>query len=223
MAMLVLAFGLMVMQAKADEPAGTTDVYSATAETMEKSIDTEAPMSIYNDQLRCFKFKIDHAVVTVEEAAAFTVRYRANDNPEIIGAFPDDKTNSLCVIAAPEAEQAIRNSLATWIVELQGIPGSPLTLQLRELEADRAARLSDLAQLEMKLVETKIGVNAMKRNRKKMSGETLERMDSAIQQNEAMIQPLEERMESMELELAITEGKLRVANKYLKRISNHQN
>jgi hypothetical protein len=100
----------------------------------------ELSVSIFNDKLRRFKFRLEHTdVVTVEEAAAFMERYSSRDNPAIIGAYADPDANLLVVIGPPEAEQAIRNDLATAIIELQGIPGIPgngnLKIQKRTLQS----------------------------------------------------------------------------------------
>lgn len=119
---------------------------------------SEEPMSIFNDEVRLFKFRMDHLnhhVADVEEAMAFMERYKGKDNPPIIGAFPDAKTNSLCVVGPPEAENAIRRVLAQSIIEVQGIFGPNLSTKLRKLRGERVEILTEMAVVEMVLVEEK--------------------------------------------------------------------
>lgn len=155
---------------------------------------SEEPMSIFNDEVRLFKFRIDHAIVDEETAAAFTVRYDVKENPPIIGAFPDAKTNALCVVGPPEAENAILRSLAKWIIEIQGIPGPPLWLTLRKLRGRRAEILADLANLEMALAE---GVEKLEKQQKDQ---------------------VQDRLKAFQAELIRIEKQIEIGEKYLKRI-----
>ena len=102
---------------------------------------SDAPESIFNGQVRRYRFALEGRVVTADTAEAFMVRYqgRGKERPRIIGAYADDEQNALVVVAAPEAEQAIRDNLAEWIVDPQHAkPGNKmpgLALSNPDLEA----------------------------------------------------------------------------------------
>lgn len=191
LAIVVGLFSINSVQAE-DEKKTTGD-----PKPQVKNAVSDEPMSIFNEEIRCFKFKIDHATITIEQAYAFNERYNVKGNPPIIGAFPDVATNSLCVIAPPEAETAIRKSLATWIIDLQGLPGSPLVFEKRTLKAEREGLLTDLAHLELALVESP---------------------DDKNKQTE-----IQARMDAFEAELAVIERQIQVVEKYLKRIEDGGN
>jgi hypothetical protein len=164
------------------------------------SANAEPPMSIFNDKLRRFKFRLEHTdVVTVEEAKVFMQRYSKRGNPEIIGAYADPDANLLVVIGPPEAEQAIRNYLATTIIELQGLPGNgSLKRQKRSLQSQGREIIRDLAQVEA--FKVKLG-NAKDEDRDKK----IKLVDSQIQ--------------ALGAELNVIEQQIQVIDKYLKRLS----
>ena len=168
-----------------------------TATAAKASGEDVKPMSIFNDEVRLFKFRIEGTPATVEEAVAFMARYRTKGNPEIIGAYPDPDTNSLCIIGPPEAELAIRKTLARSIVEQGGIPGTSLTMQKRELRAFRKRLLDDIGALEIALVDAQTGIN----------------------KKAADAEPYRNQKAALESELAVVERKLQIANQYLKRIN----
>ncbi len=185
--LLVFATAFSFGQVK-DEPQ--------TAIAAKPSAEDVKPMSIFNDEVRLFKFRIDHVTVTPEEAIAFTERYQVKGNPEIIGAYPDPETNALCVIGPPEAELAIRKSLARWTIEMQAFT-TPLTMEKRRLQGQRKDLLEDIGSLEIALVDAETGIN------KKATDAEL----------------LKERIAALESELAVVERKIQIANQYLKRIN----
>ncbi len=230
MAILVIACGTLAMIAKANDQNEKANPVAKAAQKTEaapKDIHSAEPMSIYNDQLRCFKFKIDYAVASVEEAKGFMLYYQQKGNPEILGAFPDEETNSLCVVGPPEAEQAIRKSLAIWRTELMGLglmgPSPSLALQIAGLESGSRKNAYRTGTTGNGAGRDQNRSQCHEAQQKKTSGEVLERMDSIIQQDESTIQQLKERLESLELELAMTEGKIQVVNEYSKRMNKHQN
>lgn len=179
--------------------AGDAPVVSA--DKRNASADAEPPMSIFNDQLRRFKFRIDHAVVTHEEARAFMERYSTRGNPAIIGAYADADTNSLVVIGPPEAEQAIRKSLATWIVVLQdlnhAIDGPPLEIEQRKLMDDRSELIRTIAGVEV----AKVKAAAAKDRR---ADDKVQRLDGALK--------------ALEAELQVVEQQIRILKKHLERL-----
>ena len=156
---------------------------------------SEEPMPIFNEEIRRFKFQIEHTLVTSEVAQAFMVRYSNPENPDIIGAYADTKTNSLVVIGPPESEPAIRKSLATWMVEAGGLENPSLEVQKRQLHDDRALFLVEMAVIEIALVDATEG------NREQAAKE------------------LQDRLKAIEKELQITERKIEIVNKYMKRLN----
>jgi hypothetical protein len=123
------------------------------SERPQPAANSERPMSIFNDKVRRFKFDLEETCVTAETVEDFLISYRASKQPAIIGAYADAETNSLVVISAPEAEEAVRVHLATWIVDRQGLASSSLKVKKRELEFRRRALLGEMAELDVLLVE----------------------------------------------------------------------
>jgi hypothetical protein len=155
---------------------------------------TEGPMSIFNDEIRRFRFEIEDMLITNEVAQAFMVRYSDSTNPDIIGAYADTKTNTLVVVGPPEAEPAIRKSLAVWMVATTDLVNPSLEVQKRQLLDERKTLLEEMANVEIGLV------------------------DAAERKGEQAAKELQARLESFEKELQITERKIEVVNKYLKRL-----
>ena len=160
----------------------------------------EPSTSIFNDKLRRFRFKLEYTdVVTVEEAVAFMRRYSKRGNPEIIGAYPDADANLLVVIGPPEAEPAIRKSLATAIIEMQGIGGAgSLKVRKRKLQSRGRELIGNLAEIEALKVEL-------------LAGKTGNR-DQKIKQ-------LDDRLQYFEAELNVVKQQLQVVEKYMKRLN----
>ena len=152
--------------------------------------DSDAPLPIFNDQVRRFRFPIEHVAVTAETAGEFMVRYQGTDQPEIIGAYSDAETNSLIVVGPPEAEHAIRLSLATWIVKHQEISPSNLKARRREMEFRRRDLLVEMAELEIAMLDTE--------------GDRAEKLGEAFR--------------ALDAELTLVEKQLQVVDRYVKRI-----
>lgn len=134
-----------------------------------KALDAEPTMSVFGDKVRCFRFQFEKESVSYRMAEAFMVRYNGDDeNPEIIGAYPDLEKNILCIVGPPEAEHAIRVNLATWIVQSQGLGSTSLKAQRRALEFQRKDLLSEMAELEITAIgtaeEKAVQVNARARS-----------------------------------------------------------
>ncbi len=181
----------------ADEPAvgGRNPLVEGVGAESKPS---ESPMPIFNEEIRRFIFQIEHTLVTSEVAQAFMVRYSNPENPDIIGAYADTKTNSLVVIGPPEAEAAIRKSLAVWMVETQAFVNPSLEVQKRQLQEERKTLLSEMAQIEVSLVDT------------------------TERKGEQAAKKLQDHLAELENELRITERKIEVVIKYMKRLGEVQ-
>ena len=195
-AMLVLAWAVMVMTARGDDREGNSIPAKAERISNEarQEINSDEPMSIYNEDLRKFKFKMEHELVGLETAQYVMESFR-KENPGIIGIYPDVVTNSLVFIAAPEAEPAIRKALANRIIELQGIPDdfpAPLGTQKAYLQKQRVEQLARLARLECQFV--------------------------GLEDQPKVVERFELLMNEAEQELKIIERKIEVVNKYIKRL-----
>lgn len=148
----------------------------------------ERPMSVFNDKVRRFRFSLEDTPVTTETAEEFMVRYQGRDQIEIIGAYADAVTNSLVVVGPPEAEHAIRVTLAKWIVDRQGLSPAPLESRRRELEFRRQQLLGIMADLEIELVPA-----------------------------EGKAEQLKSRLQAIEDELRVVESQMEVVNRYIER------
>jgi hypothetical protein len=163
-----------------------------------RPVAAEAPLSIFNDQLRRFKFRLEHDVATWETAEAFLLRYQRPNNPPIVGAYPDGDTNSLVIIAKPDSEQAIRESLAEWQVESQSIgPAAALAMQLRILQHERAKSLRTMAEIEVSQVKA-----------------------AASEDEKAKVPQLAHRLQHFERELKVVEEQMQVVRKYIDRLED---
>jgi hypothetical protein len=157
-----------------------------------------APLSIFKDQLRRFKFQLEHDVATWETAEVFMLRYQRPTNPRIVGAYPDGDTNSLIIIGPPESEQAIRESLAEWMVESQSLgPAPALAMQLRILQHERAESLRTMAEIEVSQVKA-----------------------AASDDEKAKVPQLADRLRLVERELKVVEDQMRVVRKYIDRLED---
>ena len=114
--------------------------------------------SIYNDQLNRFKFRLEKIVVTsaAEAGEEFWVRYRGRGNPQITGVWGDPRTNSLVVVGPPEADQAIRETIAEWEGSQIGIDmreDASLERQYRQLKNTRRTALEQVARRKLEIIE----------------------------------------------------------------------
>lgn len=139
--------------------AGTNPCFSQVREPTavdqlcaEEQDAAQQPMSVFNDKVRRFRFCLENTPVTAETAQEFMVKYQGRNQTEIIGAYADTVTNSLVVVGPPEAEHAIRVTLAKWIVDRQGLSPAPLQARRRGLEFRRQELLGEMADLEIQLV-----------------------------------------------------------------------
>jgi hypothetical protein len=192
-----LVISLLVSAASAQQPApsGNNSLLAGTAGT-----DGERAGSIFNDQLRQFRFELDHEVVTIETAETFMVRYNRPENPRILGAYPDKLTNALLVVGPPEAEQAIRETLAQSIVDVFGLVGAPpLERQLRILKHERKDLLRTMADLEIQEVAA-----------------------GAEENGSAKAKQLADRRQIFENQLKITEQQIHVVRKYMARLADDE-
>jgi hypothetical protein len=191
---VLLALALPAAQARAKEPIPTGPSQPASAKQL--AADAEPGVSIFNDQLRRFKFLLEHEVATLETVEGFLVNYRRPENPPILGAYPDAHTNSLIVIGPPEAEQAIRECLAQRMVEGHGIEGAPpLPMQLRVLQHERTELLEVMADLEVQDIAA-----------------------AAEENGPSKAKQLANRRNLFEAELSTVEQQIRVVRKYMSRL-----
>ena len=182
-----------LLEAKEPKPAGTI----APAKACKASVNSEEPMSIFNDELRRFKFRLEHEKVSKETAMVMTEVYLKKDEyPGIIGVYPDYLTNSLVFIASPESESAIRKALATRIINLWGIPNdipTPLETQMVFLQKRRKEQLAELASLECELVQYDDGKHP----------EVVERIQLLMQEPEKELKSIKKQMDVVEKYLKI--------------------
>ncbi len=150
---------------------------------------SEQPMSVFNDKVRRFRFCLENTPVTAETAEEFMVKYQGREQTEIIGAYADTETNSLVVVGPPEAEHAIRVTLARWIVDRQGLSPAPLEARRRELDFRRQELLGEMADLEIQLVAAE----------------------------ESKAEQLKSRLQFFEDELRVVERQMEVVNRYIER------
>src|SRR5688500_9379991 len=146
---LTVALLLMFAAALVSQVAAQERGQVSTPQPLTKDLQTEAPMSIFNDKVRRFRFELDAILITAETAEEFVVRHQARNKPPIIGAYADSETNSLVVIGPPEAEQPVRETLASWLVDHQAGGRSTLAVQKRTLEFRRTELLCIMAGLEV--------------------------------------------------------------------------
>jgi len=153
----------------------------------------EAPESIFNGQVRRYRFALEGTLVTADTAEGFMIQYqgRGKERPRIFGAYADDEQNALVVVAPPEAEQAIRENLAGWIIAGKGIESPSLKAQRRELESRWRVVLSAMAECEVELV--------------KLTGDRA--------------QQLRDRLRLYEAELTTLEKQLQVIDRYIPRLA----
>jgi hypothetical protein len=165
-----------------------------------RAADFEPPTSIFNDQLRRFRFELEDEIVTAETAEEFMVRYQRPDNPRILGAYPDTRSNALFVVGPPEAEQAIRECLAQSIVDVLGLRGAmPLEMQLRILHHERKDKLLIMADLEIQEVGAADEENGPQKAKQFAA-----------------------KRQIFENELKITEQQIRVVRKYMARLAEEE-
>ena len=158
----------------------------------------EPGASIFNDQVRRFKFLLEHDVATVEAAEAFIHRYQRPENAKIIGAYPDVQTNSLVVIGPPEAEQAIRETIAQLMVDAQGLGRAmPLAMQLRLLQHERTELLEQMAELEVQEVAAAEEENGPSKAKQ-----------------------LADRRQMFEAKLKVADQQIRIVRKYMARLES---
>lgn len=182
---LLLAGSGRVLRGLAEEPA-----QSGAAPAGEEPV-----QSVFNEDLRCFKFRLlDDEQVETQTAAFFMAHYGQGKNPAIIGAFADVEANALAVVAPPEAEPAIRRALAEWMVVTHDLGGTmSLEAQKQIFLSERRELLGEMAALETALVES----------------------DAEADQKEAA--RLKERLNAFEKELQVVERQIEVVDRYVAR------
>ena len=116
-------------------------------------------VSIYNDELKRFKFQLEHIDVydVAEAGQKFWRRYIENGNPEIKGVWGDPRTNSLVIIAPPEAEQAIREAIARdESIAATGFdpgPSDALAHHQRRLTSEYNDLVEEIAEVQLQLID----------------------------------------------------------------------
>ena len=115
---------------------------------------------IYNDRLKRFKFRLDKIrVVGDETAEEFWYMYKGRGNPPVKGVWADADTNSMVILAAREADQALRDTLAEWEGLSTGIDvreDDSLECQRRQLQVRRRLAIQQVAAQRMKIIEAQL-------------------------------------------------------------------
>jgi hypothetical protein len=160
---------------------GQVPAASANEGTTASKPDT--PESIFNGQVRRYSFALEGMFVTADTAEEFVVQYqgRNKERPPIVGAYADGERDALVVVAKPEAEQAIRESLAEWIVARRGFGAPSLKAQRREIEARWRVLVIGMAECEVKLVELTGDRGQKMRDRLRLIEEELTTLERQLQ------------------------------------------
>lgn len=116
---------------------------------------------IYNDRLKRFKFRLEKMVVSnsVEIAEEFSVFYMNRGNPSITGVWGDPRSNSLVIIGPPEADQAIRETLAQWEalnttgIDLRAMENDSLEAQQKRLQILHRSALQQLTARKLEIID----------------------------------------------------------------------
>jgi hypothetical protein len=153
----------------------------------------EAPMRVFSDKIRRFRFELDETLVTAETAEQFRLLHQSRNEPPIFGAYADCETNSLVVVAPPEAEHPVRETLARWMVERQPISPPSLDLQKRTLEFRRDELLREMAALEIQALEASVEKAEQLRDRVKSFETTLDIVEKQMDVVDRYIQRLHDR------------------------------
>lgn len=148
--------------------------------------------SIFSEQLKRFKFEFEDQLVSVEVVEEFLRRHEEHDEPKILGAYASAKSNALIVVGPPEAEAAIRMTLAKMFVLRQGASPAPLPMQQRTLEFRKRELLREMAELEVAMVA----------------------------EPEARHAQFADRLKEYEADLEVVEKQLQIVAKYLARLQN---
>ena len=207
-ALVVLSLSpvLLVLQGDATGQDGDQSPHS---EAIKKLIGTDPGESIYNDRLKRFKFRLEKIPVrTAETAKAFWHMYSSGDSddeasskrPKLIGAWGDPLTNSIVIIGPPEAEQAIRETLAEWESAVVGVSDADDTLEIRRvyLQRERRGLLREIALLEVEIV-------------------SLNEITDRPAVRDEKLKLFTERVRSLEQELHVIDRKLEVIEKNIRR------
>lgn len=117
--------------------------------------------SIYNDQLKRFKFRLEGINVadSAETGQKFWRRHYDLLKRDVIGVWGDPLTNSLIVVARPQAEQLIRELIAKdEAMSLTGFDAereASLDSQLRVLKIAYEEALEEVAEQSLSLIDLK--------------------------------------------------------------------
>lgn len=162
--------------------------------------DEEPVRSIYGDDLRCFRFRLEGEVITHEYARAFMARYDDGKNPPIFGASPDREEHVLRVVAPPESEAAVRRTLATWFAELAGTGSldglAGFEIDRRSYKREMRSLIIDIGALEL----ARVG------------------LDEDDTRQREQIEQIDDRIIALEQELSIVEKKLAVIARVQERL-----
>lgn len=158
---------------------------------------SDAAESIYNERIRRFRFKLEKVKIEddVETAQMFYLRYTSPDRPPLKGVWGEVESNSIVILAPPEAEQDIRDELARWEGETIGIPLSTfdegtLEADLRQLEAERRYTIQKMSSIRVDIVELDVNSDsdtASKEKLKELSGQ-LSKLEKQLEQVDRKIQ-----------------------------------
>lgn len=159
---------------------------------------------IYNDRLKRFKFRLEKIAVTepVQLAADFWLKYRGRGNPQLTSVLGDPRTNSLVIVGPPEADQAIRDTIAEWEgYHSTGIPireDPSLEGQHRELQNKRRNALEQVVQRELEIIEAQA--------RKEPDADEIEELQRKLETEKAELEIIERKLEVISASIKRLQG-----------------
>jgi hypothetical protein len=147
---------------------------------------------IYNDRLKRFKFQLERIDVAneYEIAEQFWLIYRGRGNPQITGVWGDPRTNSLVIVGPPDADQAIRETIAKWEGETLGIEVSEhetLEDQQKRFERFRRRVLEQIASRKLEIIDAEAGGE-------KPDGERLKKLNLDLQKDMAELEIVDRKL-----------------------------
>ena len=138
----------------------------------------------------------------VQDAADFWLRYRGRGNPQLTSVLGDPRTNSLVIVGPPEADQAIRDTIAEWEgYHATGIPireDPSLEGQHRELQSKRRSALEQVVRCELEIIEAQ--------SRKEPDGDKLKELNRELETEKAELEIIERKLEVVSANIERLQG-----------------
>jgi len=159
---------------------------------------------IYNEHLKRFKFRLEKIAVTnpVQLAADFWLQYRGRGNPQLTSVLGDPRTNSLVIVGPPEADQAIRDTIAEWEgFHSTGIDmreDASVEVQNRELQNKRRNALELVVQRELEIIEAQA--------RKEPDDDELKELNRKLETEKAELEIIERKLDVISANIERLQG-----------------